>query len=215
MTEIVYPEHSDLRKHGLPPGVLSQQALLVASVDTTGDALEVADHGCAAGDPVIMSVDPGSTLPSPLVAGTTYYARPVAGRPDRLQLAATVGGAAVNLTTAGAGTFSLLADISEARSLEARRFASRQVDSYMPSEAVPFSAPYPAQAVAYSAKLAARELLRQLGRKDAGVWEAADAVLADLSNFRRHGLSIRAAASSSWGSTMRHGAAARDWGGLP
>lgn len=215
MTEIVYPEHSDLRKHGLPPGVLAQQALPVAGVDTSADSLEVADHGCEAGAPVVLSVDPGSTLPSPLAAGTVYYAKPVVGRPDRLQLSATVGGAAVNLTTAGAGTFSVLCDISEARSLEARRFASRQVDSYMPSEAVPFSAPYPAQAIAYAAQLAARKLLRQLGRKDAGVWEAADAVLADLSNFRRHGLSIRAAASSSWGPTMRWGAAARDWSGLP
>lgn len=215
MTETVYCEHADLRKHGLPPGVLAQQALPVASVSTTGDTLTIADHACAADDPVVLTVDLGSTLPSPLVAGTTYYARPVAGRSDLLQLSATAGGAAVNLTTVGSGTFALLADISEARSYEARRYASRQIDSHMPGEDVPFAAPYPAQAIAYCAKLAARELLRTLGRHDDGVWEMADGALADLVKFLRYGMSLRGATTGSAPSTARWGADARNWGGLP
>jgi len=57
---------------------------------TNGDAVRVSSTG---------------TLPAPLVAGTTYYVRSAAGTTS--QLAATVGGAAINLTTTGTGTHSI------------------------------------------------------------------------------------------------------------
>lgn len=52
---------------------------------------------------VTLSVSGGGTLPAPLVAGTTYYIRDVATNTFKLSL--TSGGAAIDITNAGTGTF--------------------------------------------------------------------------------------------------------------
>lgn len=62
-------------------------------------------HGLSANDPVEVFAEAGATLPSPLAEDTTYYVRNPSGA--NLELSATVGGAAINLTTTGSGTFRL------------------------------------------------------------------------------------------------------------
>lgn len=74
------------------------------TVDASADTLTALNHPYAAGDPVRLSVS-GGTLPTGLASGTDYYLRDVSG--DTFKLAATSGGAAIDITTAGTGTMFL------------------------------------------------------------------------------------------------------------
>lgn len=65
------------------------------TADTGTEKITLAAHGFADGQAVQFT----GTLPAPLVAGTTYYVRDAAT--NDFKLAASVGGAAINLTTAG------------------------------------------------------------------------------------------------------------------
>lgn len=71
------------------------------SVAYTTDTVTALNHPFADGDVVRLSVS-GGVLPEPLAVMTDYYVRDVSG--DTMKLAATSGGAAINLTTAGSGT---------------------------------------------------------------------------------------------------------------
>jgi hypothetical protein len=68
-----------------------------ASVST--DILTCDGHGLATDDPVTFRADAGGSLPSPLAAGTTYYA--IALTDSTFKVASSAGGDALNLTTAG------------------------------------------------------------------------------------------------------------------
>lgn len=72
-------------------------------VDTGNDTITWTAHGIADDTPLVFR---GSSLPSPLVAGTTYYKRPGLSA-DNFKVSATSGGAAVNITTTGSGTMTL------------------------------------------------------------------------------------------------------------
>lgn len=90
----------------LDDGVIinSTSALLGGyTVDAATDEIIFgAAHGFPVGSSLVWSVAP----PAPLVAGTTYYS--LAGSTSaRMKVAATVGGAAINLTTTTANTFNL------------------------------------------------------------------------------------------------------------
>lgn len=60
-----------------------------------------AAHGLTVGSEVKFSTTGG--LPNPLVAGTTYYIIAAGFLPGSFQISATLGGAAINTTTAGSG----------------------------------------------------------------------------------------------------------------
>ena len=78
----------------------------VTSVDTGTEYLTASTTTLSNGSPVKFTST--SSLPSPLVAGTVYYVINKNGAgAGTLQVSATFGGAAVNLTTAGAGTITL------------------------------------------------------------------------------------------------------------
>lgn len=70
--------------------------------DISNDILECVAHGFANNDSVIAWAVPGDPLPTGLVEGTVYFV--VAATTDDLQLSATSGGAAINITAIGAGT---------------------------------------------------------------------------------------------------------------
>jgi hypothetical protein len=63
-------------------------------------------HGYS--DAQAVTLTTSGTLPSPLATATTYYMRDVSTNVFFFKLAATVGGAAINLTTAGSGTQSIV-----------------------------------------------------------------------------------------------------------
>ena len=78
----------------------------VTSVDTGTEYLSVSTTSLTNGTPVKFSST--SSLPSGLTAGTVYYIINIDGAgAGTLQVSATYGGSAVNLTTSGSGTISM------------------------------------------------------------------------------------------------------------
>lgn len=74
--------------------------LTPTSVSTATNRLTVgANHGFVIGQPVVLSLLPGGTLPSPLVAGTTYYVHGTSS--TGIALTDTPGGNVIDITTTG------------------------------------------------------------------------------------------------------------------
>lgn len=69
--------------------------------DATADVLEAPAHGFTDGQTVVVWDAEGGSIPTGLAEGTVYYVRDATT--DDLKLAATSGGAAINLTSIGAG----------------------------------------------------------------------------------------------------------------
>ena len=86
------------------------------------------------------------------MATTTYYAIKVDD--SRFKVAATAGGAAIDLTTAGVSMVLVVALPVD----EVLEFYSRFVDGLLPAHAVPLASPYPVTIVALVAELAAKRL---------------------------------------------------------
>jgi len=71
------------------------------TVDATTNILTAAGHPFATGD-VVRGINTGGALPAGLAVRTDYYAIGVSG--NTMQLSATSGGAAIDITGAGTGT---------------------------------------------------------------------------------------------------------------
>ncbi|MDE1946189.1 MAG: hypothetical protein KGH93_03290 [Patescibacteria group bacterium] len=83
-------------------GVLNLPRYSLSSVDTTANTITLASSpGYAINTTVVFNAN-GGTLPSPLVAGTVYYIVSVSGA--TIQVAATLGGTAIDLTTGYTGS---------------------------------------------------------------------------------------------------------------
>jgi hypothetical protein len=74
---------------------------LVFTVDNTTDLFTSVGNTFINGDTVTVS-NSGGGLPAPLAGATVYFVRDKSG--DTFKLAATLGGAAINITTNGTGT---------------------------------------------------------------------------------------------------------------
>lgn len=83
-----------------PNGGGIPQAFVVP--DATADVLECVAHGFVNNDTVTVWSVPGDPLPTGLVEGTIYYV--ITATTDDLQLSATLGGGAINISAIGAGT---------------------------------------------------------------------------------------------------------------
>lgn len=83
----------------VPPGTITNPGRAVASVSVSTNTLVVANHGLADDDVVRVVADAGGSVPTGLSASTDYYA--IVVNDDSIQVAATVGGAAIDLTTTG------------------------------------------------------------------------------------------------------------------
>lgn len=75
-----------------------------SDVDTVTDRITWTAHGIVDDTPIFFTST--GTLPSPLVAGTQYYKIAGSGV-DNFKVAATAGGAAINITTTGSGTHTI------------------------------------------------------------------------------------------------------------
>lgn len=82
-----------------PNGGGTPQAFTVP--DISNDTLECVAHGFSNGDQVVVWAVPGDPVPTGLAEGTVYFV--VSATTDDLQLSATSGGAAINITAIGAG----------------------------------------------------------------------------------------------------------------
>ena len=74
----------------------------VAVVDDTTDIITIAGHGLVDGDSIKYTVTVGETPIAGLTSGTTYYV--VSATANTFQLAATSGGAPIDITLQGTGT---------------------------------------------------------------------------------------------------------------
>lgn len=73
------------------------------TADASTDVITSASHGYS--NDTVVTVSSTTTLPAPLVAGVRYYVRDVTT--NTFKLAATLGGSAINITSAGSGTHSV------------------------------------------------------------------------------------------------------------
>lgn len=86
--------------HGMTPnGGGTPQSFVVP--DIANDTLECVAHGFSNGNTVVVWAVPGDPLPTGLSEGTVYYV--ISATTDDLQLSATSGGSAINITGIGAG----------------------------------------------------------------------------------------------------------------
>lgn len=164
MSDAIYCTDADVYDFGVPRGGYANPARLVQSIASASDELTLRDHGYSAGDAVTVRADAGGALPSPLVAGVTYYV--IVRGPDRFALSASVGGAAIDFAAGGSNVLIC----SELPIERARWAASREIEELVPAHAVPFVEPYPRMIVLATAELAAARLgyYRRPGVVDAG-----------------------------------------------
>lgn len=136
----------------LPSGGLPNPAR-VATGSSSGDYIECDQHGLVADQAVTFRAEAGGSVPTGLTAGTTYYAIIVST--SRFKVAAAAGGAAIDLTSAGAN-FVFWTELPWDSWIDV---AARDCDSFLPVHVVPVIAPYPQILVTANAELAAARAL--------------------------------------------------------
>lgn len=196
-----YCSPADVYALGVPPGALVCPARVVSAADPDSDRLEIEGHGLADGQAVTMVTDPGGSLPSPLDLLTVYFVRLVEigvglTSDSMIQLAATVGGAAIDLTDPGNGSFRLAVGIG--LSLEAEIEAqSRWFDSLITGHQVPLEDPIPQWVKSVVAKRTAASMVRQLRLGDMqSILDEAEHVTRDVLRMASSGLSLRDSAAT-------------------
>lgn len=147
-----YCSAADLYDAGLQRGALPSPGRLVAAINATTNVLSLDGHGFRDDAELLFRAETGGSMPSPLVAGTTYYA--IVLTDATCQVAATAGGAAIDITTEG----SLVVVSTPLPTQAAIEWASGMVDDFLPAHVVPLDAPYPAVVIAVTADLAVARL---------------------------------------------------------
>jgi len=132
----------------VPSEQLPRPARLVASVSAVTNTLTLDGHGLVTDAPVTFRAESGGALPSPLVAGTAYYA--IRLTDSTFQVSASAGGSAVDLTTTGANVLMIKRIPWEA----AITWGIAIVDDSAPAHVVPFTSPYPQIVIEVTAELA-------------------------------------------------------------
>lgn len=150
-------EPRDLWDHGLPRGAVANAGRRVALVDPVADAFTLGEHCLFDGDLVRLRADANGTMPAGLVAGMSYYIKRIDDA--RFQLAASSGGAAIDITTAGSNVIVVVPINYEA----VCAWASGIVYDMVPAHAVPFVDPVPPVMRATAAELAAWKVMQITG----------------------------------------------------
>lgn len=191
-----YCEESELYDFGLPRGGIPNPGRLAAEppASASTNAVELDGHGFTLDDLVSFRAESGGALPSPLAAGTTYYAIP-AGE-SYFRVSATAGGAAIDLTTAGSGVV-VLCPLPIAAAIE---YASALIEDMLPAHAVPLTAPYPRIISMTCAELAATKLAARAGAGSVSLTATADAARARLARWAL-GVPLRGANADAQPST--------------
>jgi len=191
-----YATRADVYNYGLPRGSRYLHARAVSSVNVSSNAIVVDGHGCDLDTTIQFDVDPGGTLAAPLVSGTLYFARPVAGLDGHLQVAATAGGPAIDLTSSGEN-MRLIVPIGPQMDAILETF-SRWVDSMAIGHTVPFESPYPEWVKYVVAVRTAAALARALGLGTSAdrILEAERDAIADAARLAR-GVPLRDGAATA------------------
>ena len=150
-----YCTEPDLYDYGLPRGSLPNPGRIVAAIEADTEILTLDGHGFRDDAELLFRAEAGGSLPSPLVAGTTYYA--IVLTSATFQVSATAGGSAINLTTVGSNVV-ISTPLSFITAIE---WASALVDDMLVAHEVSLTAPYPKTVVAVTADLAIWRLMMQ------------------------------------------------------
>lgn len=203
-----YATRADLYRYGLPRGLLANPGRLCASANVTSNVLTLDGHGFETDMPLLFRAEAGGSLPAPLVAGTTYYAKRVTD--STFQVAAAAAGSAIDLTTAGASIV-----VSTALPIdEVLEFYSRFVDGFLPAHKVPLETPFPITVTALVAELSAKKLLVIARQSSASMKELELAAKAQLERWAK-GIPLRdedATESTNLAITESSSADPRGWG---
>ncbi len=181
-----YCSVSDLFSYGFQPGSIPNPARQVYSVVPGSDVLVADNHGLSDGDAVTFRVDSiGGSLPSPLVAGTTYYVTRITD--SRFAVSATSGGALIDLTTAGENA--LVA--TEINYLAAIVFASELINNSLPGHIVPIDeSAIPEIVRMTAAELAVGKLMSKYGASPTTLSASVDAAQKRLERWAK-GVPVR------------------------
>lgn len=151
-----YATVADLYAYGLQRGALANPGRLAASVNATTNTIALDQHGLALNDVLTLRAESGS-LPAPLQPNVQYYAVPV--NDGAFSVAATPGGAVIDLTTAGTRTL-VITPINFAAAIA---FGAALLDDVLPAHIVPLESPYPPIVVMTNAELAIWKLTGTTG----------------------------------------------------
>lgn len=184
MASDLYCSRGDVneRIHG---GISFEGRLVYSSIAST-DTLTLDGHGFEDDTQVTVRAAEGGTLSAPLSESTTYYVKRVSN--SKFQLAATAGGAAINITSDGTS----MIVVREPPYDNVIEFVSRWADGFLPAEAVPLTAPIHPLVKGVVADVSAKRLLNQDGKSSAMVDAAEIAGKAILERYAS-GLPLRAA----------------------
>jgi hypothetical protein len=184
-----YATRRDLYRYGLPRGGLTMPGRIVDQASAGSDIITLDGHGFETDDAVLVRAVDGGSVASPLAEGVTYYVIRVTDA--TFKLAATAGGSAIDLTSAGESMLVAAALAVD----EVLEFYSRFVDAFLPSHAVPLLAPYDITVVALVAELAAKKLLMLSGQTSIALDAAEIAAKAQLERWAK-GIPLRSVAAT-------------------
>jgi hypothetical protein len=180
-----YCEPADLYRFAVPRGTFPNPGRLLAAVASGSEILTLDQHGFDDDQALLFRAEAGGSLPAPLVEGTTYYAIPLTD--STFQVASTIGGSAINLTTDGANII-VTAELPFASKIQ---IASAEVDE-MTGHPTPLGEPYPQAVVTYTATRAAELMLIHTGQAPGVLAEQMKVEREKLARWRK-GVAIRGA----------------------
>ncbi len=199
----------------LPPGAVVSPAGILASCLASTDVLTYDGHGLETDDEVTVRAASAGTLSAPLAAGTTYYAIRLSNA--AFKLAATAGGAALNITSDGVE----MIVTREPKFDDTIEFVSRWAETFFPAHVVPFVAPIHPLVRGVVADVSAKRILNANAQDSAAVNAAELAGKAILERFAagmplRGGTTQTPANLAITATSVSSGADPRGWGsGLP
>lgn len=192
-------------------GQLPSPSSLVASSVAGTDIITLDGHGLETDDAVLVRATEGGTLSTPLAEGTTYYAIRLSD--STFKLAATAGGAAIDLTLAGVS-------MVVSRALDFDYWIgvySRWADTSLPGHLVPMGrdAAVPEVVECIVADLVAKRMFNAGGQASESLKDMEIASVAQLARFAS-GMPLRdanvtASANLAVSSTMSSVADPRGW----
>lgn len=191
---MAYCNASDLHSHGVARGATPNPGRPLASLTSSTCVLDA--HDFETGDAILLSVVGDGALPSPLVAGTTYYAQRESEHAFKVR--ATAGGSALTIVDAD-DTVLVSAPLDRDAAIE---LASRMVDDMTPGQSVPFdnAAVYPDGVPAIvrmtTAEIASGLILTRAGTSSRGMSEIVDGAQKRLARWAQ-GLPVRGTPAAS------------------
>ncbi len=169
----------------IPAAAFVRAPKTIEAVDAAADMLTLRGHGLVADRPVRFAIDgapapvlgvAAAALPGGLSASSVVYAQPLSE--DLFQIAATAGGAAIDITSAGSGRFGLI--VGHEPDLDEQILnASAWIDVHIPAAKTPVPAVngvYPRILEQLAARFAARWMLTGFGLQNANYKDSAAAV---------------------------------------